>query len=290
MLLPILVAGALLIQDSANSGVVAENFASFFLQNDHFSYGVLPFVFANIGFWVTVFVSNVYTLYCGTTNQIEYGTKSRSSSLKESLSVISMKTQLWGAIKTVLIFFGLNTMVVGKYFFQHFVTHPEMVFPDMQSFLNQITGMIVLFDFFLYWQHRGGHTLEIMWNSHKTHHLVKTPVAVSAPLTGTFDELTSASLIYLSALFVQPHPVSYAFAIACILSELTALHTGLDSAWFDFITLRFLPGRLDIRMHDHHHKYSGKMGGYNYGHFFWIWDYAFGTLHQSTMLSKKQVM
>ena len=94
--------------------------------------------------------------------------------------------------------------------------------------------------------------------------------------------------MYLSAFVVQPHPVSYAFAVAGILSELASVHSGIcDSAWFDFITLRFLPGRADVRMHDSQHMYSNHKGGRNFGHFFWVWDYAFGTLAIHSIGKKK---
>ena len=138
--------------------------------------------------------------------------------------------------------------------------------------------MIVAFDFILYWDHRISHHWGIMWSTHKIHHTITTPTAVYASLAGIVDELMTANCVYLAALIVQPHPVPFAFACGGILAELAALHSGLENAWFDFIALRYLPGRSSNRMHDFHHQYGNKMGGLNFGHFFWIWDYAFGTL------------
>ena len=138
--------------------------------------------------------------------------------------------------------------------------------------------MIVAFDFILYWDHRISHHWGIMWSTHKIHHTITTPTAVYASLAGIMDELMTANCVYLAALIVQPHPVPFAFACGGILAELAALHSGLENAWFDFIALRYLPGRSSNRMHDVHHQYGNKMGGLNFGHFFWIWDYAFGTL------------
>ena len=46
----------------------------------------------------------------------------------------------------------------------------------------------------------------------------------------------------------------------------------------DVVTLRFLPGRARIKHHDHHHQYSNRGSGRNFGEMFWLWDWAHGTL------------
>ena len=186
--------------------------------------------------------------------------------------------------------FGLNVVFIGKYFFQYLIASPDTMWPDAKTFFMQFTAMFVSFDFFLYWQHRSSHAFDIAWHSHKKHHEVQTPIAMTASIIGFWDELEVSACIYLSAFVVQPHPVSYAFALAGILSEFVNVHSGIcDSAWLDFITLRFLPGRADARLHDSHHMYSHNKGGRNFGHFFWVWDYAFGTLAIHSNGKKKVV-
>ena len=209
--------------------------------------------------------------------------------MKTQFSKVSLKVHLTEAIKTLIgLFFGSNVLI-GKYFFQYLVASPDNMWPDAKTFLMQFTAMFVSFDFFLYWQHRYAHAFDIGWYSHKKHHEVQTPIALTTSFAGIWDEVTIGVGLYLSALIIQPHPVSYSFAVAGILSELASVHSGIDSNWFDFITLRFLPGRADVRLHDSHHMYSNSRVGRNFGHFFWVWDYAFGTLAIHSNVKNKVV-
>ena len=287
MLLPILLTGAYLITESKHVemyGLASDStlfgIVEGLLRSEWSAHVLLPYVCANLGFWSTSIGSHIYTVSCGTSaNLIQYGNLKRESRMKKQSAKISLKVQFTEAIKTTFVMFGLNVLV-GKYFFQYFVASHDTMWPDAKTFLMQFTAMFVSFDFFEYWQHRSAHTFDIgyCWHSHQRHHDVQTPIALTASIIGFWDEVEAAACIYLSAFIVQPHPVSYVFAIAGILSELASVHSGIDSNWFDFITLRFLPGRADIHVHDAHHMYSNSRGGKNFGHFFWVWDYAFGTL------------
>ena len=140
--------------------------------------------------------------------------------------------------------------------------------------------MSVSFDY-----HTAHKEFEILWQHYALSSEVKFPFALSSSHFDPIDEIFVAIYAYLSTLLVQP---SYTFAIAGILSEVAAVHTGLNSGLLDFITLRFLSGRADICLHDHHHMCSDNhMRGRNFGHFLWIWDYAFGSL--AVKESKKAV-
>jgi sterol desaturase/sphingolipid hydroxylase (fatty acid hydroxylase superfamily) len=290
MLLPILLTGAYLITESKHVemyGLASDSSTLFgivegFLRSGGWSkYVLLPYICANLGFWSTSIGSYIYTVTCGTSaNLIQYGNLTRQSRMKKQSSKISFKVQLAEAIKITFVMFGLNTLI-GKYFFQYLVASPDTMWPDAKTFFMQFTAMMVFYDFFLYWQHRSAHAFDTGygWHSHQRHHEAQTPIAMNAAIIGFWDEVEAAGCVYLSAFVVQPHPVSYAFAVAGILSESASTHSGIcDSAWCDFIELRFLPGRADVRMHDFHHMYSNNKGGRNFGQSLWIWDYAFGTL------------
>lgn len=130
--------------------------------------------------------------------------------------------------------------------------------------------MSVSFDY--YTAHK---ELEILWQHYALSSELKSPFALSSSHFDPIDVVFVATCAYLSTLLVQP---SYTFAIAGILSEVAAIHTGLNSGLLDFITLRYLSGRADICLHDHHMYSDNHMRGRNFGHFFWIRDYAFGSL------------
>ena len=228
-----------------------------------------------MGFWFTAIVCDVYsTTSSSTSSHIVYHNKSRSFRRKEGN--VTFASELRNAFLTTVIGQGLN-VTIGKTFFQSIVATPVTMLPDFGTFLLQFALMVIVFDFSLYFQHRAGHT-NIGWRFHQTHHTQSTPIGLSAATVNFVDQIEVAACVYLSAFIVQPHPVAYAFSIAGILSDLVVVHTGLDCQWLKILLLRFLLGCVEVHMHDHHHMYSNGKGGKNYGAFFWIWDYMFGTL------------
>ena len=284
MWLIILIFAYLLLWNESTSILAAnENLSAAFeeliLANGWAAWSIFPYVAANIGFWFTAIVCDVYsTTFSSTSSHVVYCNKSRSSRKKEGN--VTIASELGNAFLTTVIGQGLN-VTIGKSFFQSLGTAPVTMLPDFRTFLVQFALMVTLFDFALYCQHRASHT-DIMWRFHQTHHANSTPIGLSAATLSVVEEIESAACVYLSALIVQPHPVTYACSIAGILSDLVIVHTGLDCQWLKILSLRFLPGRAEVHMHDHHHMYSDGKGGKNFGSSFWIWDYMFGTLARTS--------
>ena len=251
---------------------------SLVLENGWFAWSVLPYIFANIGFWFTAIACDVYsTKIIGATSneEIEYGNKLDRASRRE-MAGITIGRHLPKALFTTIVMQVPNA-AVGKHFFQFLGSPPETMLPNFQIFLIHFACMQALFDFFLYCQHRASHVRKYLWHYHREHHEVLTTIGISATHVDIRDQALTALCVYLAAFIVQPHPVTYAISVAGILSELVIVHSGLDSPVLNFIGLRFLPGRASTRFHDYHHMYSNHMGGTNFGHLFWIWDYTFGT-------------
>ena len=157
--------------------------------------------------------------------------------------------------------------------------------PSLHVFCLQFVSCYVLGDFGLYLGHRIQHENEFLWRKfHSVHHRLKTPTAVSTIYIDPVDMLLQASLpMLLATVTVQAHPLVFLFYSFARVAENTFNHSGLDSPWVRFITLKFLPLRASVRHHDEHHRYSGYSGNAkNYGEGLWIWDSLLGTSRKTT--------
>lgn len=261
--------------------IMTENSRSWFI------WSIFPFLCAVVGFWLTAVVSSMFTSWYGSSIQIHYGNKTRISRQKEANA--PLKSQVFVSIFVTVILQAINASV-GKFILPPIigVVHDEVeMLPKFNKFLIDFFSMLLMFDFIFYWQHRLSHTVTILWNSHKIHHENHTPIGLSTAYIDFVDQGLAAICFYLSAFIIKPHPVTYSLSVAGILSELVAVHSGIDSTLFNFLTLRFLPGRSSVHLHDHHHMYSDRQtGAKNFAQFFWIWDYTFGTYTESFTIKK----
>jgi sterol desaturase/sphingolipid hydroxylase (fatty acid hydroxylase superfamily) len=156
------------------------------------------------------------------------------------------------------------------------------------TLICQVVAMEVIGDLGLYLGHRIQHEIPFLWKFHSVHHTVETPTPLGAVYIDPLDAILQASLPILAAMAaVRPHPVAAYVYIAWRIGGNIANHSGLDSCWW--LNLLFLKyqwlGRAKASHHDSHHKYGGRAGNVmNLGEGFWVWDWAFGTLSDRSMM------
>ena len=161
MWLIILTSAYLLLWNESTSILAAnENqsaaFEELILANGWAAWSIFPYVAANMGFWFTAIVCDVYsTTSSSTSSHIVYHNKSRSFRRKEGN--VTFASELRNAFLTTVIGQGLN-VTIGKTFFQSIVATHVTMLPDFVKFLLQFALMVIVFDFSLYFQHRAGHT------------------------------------------------------------------------------------------------------------------------------------
>lgn len=260
------------------------------LTNMWLCWGVGPIVASNIGFFVTTICLGLLSKCQSDASFISYSKdKPRSVALKVTQSKVSFAVQLrycfWTMVGPSQLFNGVVSAVISNYVFP-FDENKDPIVPTLAHFLFQLTTLLLVGDFGLYWGHRIQHQIPYLWkNFHSLHHTIDTPSCVSTLYINEIDAFLQAVLpILVSSLVVRPHPITYYVYIALRLCDNAVNHSGLKpNILVDIFTLKFLPFRASVGHHDSHHKYSGYTGpAKNYAEFFWIWDYMFGTLSTGT--------
>ena len=101
------------------------------------------------------------------------------------------------------------------------------------------------------------------------------------------DAALQANLpILFAGLLVRGHPYSMYLMIAARIADNVHNHSGLDSPLLNLLFLKVLPFRGSVTHHDSHHRFSNyTSNAKNYGEYFWIWDYMFGTYSKTSMMS-----
>jgi sterol desaturase/sphingolipid hydroxylase (fatty acid hydroxylase superfamily) len=161
-------------------------------------------------------------------------------------------------------------------------------FPTVPAAALSFLLMQLVGDFGLYWGHRIQHTIPYLWEHvHSVHHAVQTPTPLSTIYLHPIDATLQGSLpLLLAAVVVRPHPVMFYIYVFLRISENCMNHSGLQGPVVDFLTLKFLPFRCDIKHHDYHHANCRGGKTKNYGEIFWIWDYMFGSAIPSNVKSR----
>jgi sterol desaturase/sphingolipid hydroxylase (fatty acid hydroxylase superfamily) len=276
------------------------------LPSNFVLFSVLPFVAANVGYWLTALplefiLSRVLAERRGQPKGkmreapsvfwwsywfrlIEYGNqKSRADAIDETRSQVPFATQLKGAVVQIAGPMALLGAGGASLLLPHLLPTATEPWPSLREFGWQLVVMELVGDFGLYWGHRIQHESEYLWEHfHSKHHSVGTPSPVSTLYIDGVDATLQATLpLLLAAVAARAHPVSFIVYVYLRIAENTLNHCGMESPLLDLVSLKFLPGRAANSHHDYHHRYSnyGSATGQakNYGENFWIWDAAFGT-------------
>lgn len=253
------------------------------LQNKWLCWGLGPLLSANIGYFGSVLFLEL-ALFSGLFNNslIAYGAKTRQECIQATRSKFSFMKQFLGSLwvmngPSVIISIIINTTIMN---YMHPITSANIQPPSLKEFTFQVFLLLLINDFFLYWGHRIQHMNEFLWkNFHSFHHQIDTPTAISTVYIDKTDATLQASLpMVIASILLRPHPfVIYTF-MGIRLADNAINHSGIDSIITNILFLKVLPFRGAVGHHDAHHKFSNYMtNAKNYGEFFWIWDWMFGT-------------
>lgn len=174
-------------------------------------------------------------------------------------SIISLKIILPMGIAGVLVYFQSKNLYLFSLFKNHFIV--------------DLIITIVIFDFFIYWQHRLMHKFSFLWNMHKVHHSDLEMDYTTALRFHPFEIIFSS--LYKICLLIIFSPRAEVFIIYEIILNSFAIfnHSNI-----------LLPNSIDIflrklivtpQMHFPHHDQSTKLMNLNFGNFLSIWDKIF---------------
>ena len=148
-------------------------------------------------------------------------------------------------------------------------------FPELKTFVLQITAFFFMEDTWHYWFHRALHYGPLYKHIHKQHHKYAAPFGLTAeyahPIEVAVTGLgTVGSPLLWAYLFGNLHLLTILCWVVMRLFQAIDSHSGYDFPW----SLRhFLPIWAGADHHDDHHKYF--VG--NYSSSFRHWDYVLGT-------------
>jgi sterol desaturase/sphingolipid hydroxylase (fatty acid hydroxylase superfamily) len=149
------------------------------------------------------------------------------------------------------------------------------------SWFLQFAALLYTIDFIQYVCHYAGHETEFLWKYvHSKHHQIHTPSALQCAYGSILSPTLGAALpVVLAYLLCQPHAsVFYVVAANQVVSFGPYGHSGMQVPLIDvMLGYGWLPFRATPRLHDAHHRLSGKAAT-NLGTTIWLWDYLFGTL------------
>lgn len=215
----------------------------------------------------------------------------RQEDLKETQNKVSRVEQRNLSIWSVSGPQNIVGVIAARFVFPLVVPEPQTLLPPLGAFLAQFVLLALLADLGLYWGHRIQHQNEWLWkHCHSVHHRLRTPSSWSTAYIEGRDSALQATLpLLLSGLIVRPHPITYSLYVAFHLGNNAWNHSGIDATWLNILSLKFLPFRCANTLHDAHHRFSGYgKGAKNFGEMFWLWDWVFGTLSNTSNLARHQ--
>ena len=243
------------------------------------AWGVLPYLSINVGYWTTVLLLELLLLNPAVRKRLIPRRGGRWAAVERVRREIPVAAQLRSAAWVMA-----GPPAIGNALISAFLMPAVAGAAPWPSSVARFAAHLVLLelvgDYGLYWGHRIQHMVPYLWkHCHSLHHRISTPTPASTVFIDSTDATLQGGLpLILAAAVVRPHWLTFCAYVAVRIAENVCNHSGLDGAVVDVVTLRFLPGRARIKHHDHHHQYSNRGSGRNFGEMFWLWDWAHGTL------------
>ncbi len=136
------------------------------------------------------------------------------------------------------------------------------------------TGLII--DFGLYWMHRWSHRAKLLWRFHQPHHSPERLYWLNGERRHIISALLLASPGLLTAALLGLPQIALAAWFAILPVHLAFQHANIDYTLGPF---RRLLGVAE--MHRWHHKREYEDAQVNFGEVLLVWDWMFGTLHET---------
>lgn len=133
-----------------------------------------------------------------------------------------------------------------------------------------------IIDFGLYWMHRWSHRAKLLWRFHQPHHSPERLYWLNGERRHLVSALILASPGLLAAALLGLPQIALAAWFAILPVHLAFQHANIDYTLGPF---RKLLGVAE--MHRWHHKRDYEDAQVNFGEVFLVWDWMFGTLHET---------
>lgn len=140
----------------------------------------------------------------------------------------------------------------------------------------QVCLGVVASEFALYWAHRLGHEVPLVWRFHAVHHSVTKLWFLNTGRFHFIDSLMSIvmAMVVLIVLGAPLEIMKWVSAITAFIGMLT--HCNVEMRFGPLSWIFNTPG-----LHRWHHSMDLKEGNRNYGENVMIWDWIFGTYYDA---------
>jgi sterol desaturase/sphingolipid hydroxylase (fatty acid hydroxylase superfamily) len=141
-----------------------------------------------------------------------------------------------------------------------------------QPFWLMLLETLVLGDFCSYWVHRVLHRSALLWRIHAVHHSAKTIRWSTVGRVHPLNELVNYCMGVLPCIAIGL-PVKAVIAVIPVMMWWAVLvHSDFKTAFGPLRKVLVSP-----QFHRWHHTHSQEGGSSNFGNFFALWDWMFGT-------------
>eukprot|EP00164_Ancoracysta_twista_P024117 GFYU01045517.1.p1 GENE.GFYU01045517.1~~GFYU01045517.1.p1 ORF type:complete len:309 (+),score=90.72 GFYU01045517.1:150-1076(+) len=146
--------------------------------------------------------------------------------------------------------------------------------PSFGSFVANIVGALVMFDFMFFFYHLSLHKVRWMYKYHVKHHMNPVLHSLDTYRLSLFESSCEVGISILTLNLLKADPLTRLVYDIVIVYNLVELHCGWDFPW---MMHNVLPGGIlnGSVGHDIHHQ----RGNCNFGKFFSYLDHVFGTHH-----------
>ena len=167
--------------------------------------------------------------------------------------------------------FTLGLIGVVVYWVEPVLQVLEWNLLDEIPMIPRLLIWLVIADFINYWVHRLQHTNSFLWAFHSTHHSQEELTFASAGRFHPLDNFNTTLLFLIPAAILGARPENL-IPVSIVLSISVALqHTQVPWRLGPFYRVFVTP-----HFHSFHHSKSSPHS--NFGGFFSVWDYMFGTV------------
>lgn len=146
---------------------------------------------------------------------------------------------------------------------------------DMPLWASVLAAGLII-DFGLYWMHRWSHRAKLLWRFHQPHHSPERLYWLNGERRHIISALLLASPGLLTAALLGLPQIALAAWFAILPVHLAFQHANIDYTLGPF---RRLLGVAE--MHRWHHKREYEDAQVNFGEVLLVWDWMFGTLHET---------
>jgi len=151
--------------------------------------------------------------------------------------------------------------------------------PSIYEFCRDFMIMLIVGDYYIYFEHRTMHNFPILRdNIHSVHHVYKKVFSWAGGYVHPLEDLAAVlTQVACPVFFLKPHPFTFwvfvSFWTLCLVDE----HSGHDVWWSPYKWLPFSVGGGGAPHDIHHYKPHT-----NFGFVFCVWDLLFFTFEDVT--------